>query len=366
MAMPSLANVLFISCLVSNAFVGNGVVFKSEKQARLEALKTEYSTTPQERCKDAKEEYQTEFFKSLNGKVVQQWFQNHSDWNFQMLGREAGVCSMDGELITSQFFPLEQVKSSSGEVTVTLDYRDQSAQTICDEPDSNLDVTEHNIQTWVGVHSGMPPQEDIQFFYEVFTPDSCNPKGSKAPCPMVVSLHGLGLDHTPKEAMQCRENLENMGVVVLAPTVPQRAELTNFWDQAAWVGEKFIRDVTLQVLQNTSMSIDAKRVYLWGYSMGASRALEAGLTSPDIFSQVFLVSPSSALVPTEHTPERASSEWKRLWDERKSSSRLKRLVIFLGGEDKAVHSATVWFTPRSSDLLSRGFSAIRAFGRSVS
>merc|ERR1719502_1979507 len=86
-------------------------------------------------------------------------------------------------------------------------------------------------------------------------------------------------------------------------------------------------------MKEYSDSIDLKRVYLFGLSMGGAGALMDAITEPDIFSTAFVVSPTSVVRISEDVASRAKKEWKPLYDKRKNSGHLKKIYIYQGGDD---------------------------------
>merc|ERR1719413_224069 len=109
--------------------------------------------------------------------------------------------------------------------------------------------------------------------------------------------------------------------------------INHAWDSYMWLGEEYVRPVTQKVLEEYSKSIDTKRVYLYGLSMGGAGALMDAITGPDIFSTAFVVSPTSIVRKSENIASKAKKDWKPLYNKRKDSGHLKSIYIYQGGDD---------------------------------
>jgi len=245
----------------------------------------------------------------------------------------------------------EKLTSDQSGVQVVLDNDPRNELSCCKpgEKPENLDVfaegvLAHNINLTKFTFA-IEAEDDHpakNYFYEVAVPERCQPGGSKAPCPLLVSLHGMAMDHMPHMALGCSGCMEDMGVVTVMLYMPDavthdpqtgEAVINLVWDSGMWVGENYVRKVTKQVMQDYSASIDTKRVYMFGLSMGGAGAFMDAITQPDIFSEVFVVSPTSMVRHSEGMSKRAADEWKPLYAERKGSKQLNQIRIYQGGDD---------------------------------
>jgi N-acetyl-anhydromuramyl-L-alanine amidase AmpD/predicted esterase len=145
--------------------------------------------------------------------------------------------------------------------------------------------------------------------YQLYIPKAAaQKKGGKAgPLPLVVVLHGRGVDHhawfnlTP-----ILKKAEERGWIVAAPYARG-----NVWYRAA--AERDVLDVTAQVAAN--LPVDPSRIYLAGHSMGGWGTSWIGLRNPQVFAAMASMSgwapadllPNARLVPAlyihdEHDP----------------------------------------------------------------
>jgi len=276
-----------------------------------------------------------------NGQRVGQWREMYPSWSFMVEDDADSTCMLQGDKLTPD--------QSGVQVVIDNDPRNELSCCKSGEKPANLDVFHegvlaHNINFTkftfeIDAGDDHPAKN---YFYEVAVPEKCQPGGSKAPCPMLVSLHGMALDHMPHMALGCSGCMDDMGVVTAMLYMPdavthdpQTGEpvINLVWDSGMWVGEKYVRKVTKKVMQDYSSSIDTNRVYIFGLSMGGAGAFMSAITQPDLFSEVFVVSPTSMVRHSEGMTKRAADEWKPLYAERKGSKKLNQIRIYQGGDD---------------------------------
>jgi len=108
----------------------------------------------------------------------------------------------------------------------------------------------------------------------------------------VLALHGAGSG--PGGFVGLGAHAERAGLVVLAPK-----SRGGSWDLARG---GFGPDVAMidRLLRHvfSRLSIDPRRVYVWGFSDGASYALSLGLTNGDLFDAIVALSPGFAAPET--------------------------------------------------------------------
>jgi len=270
----------------------------------------------------------------------------YPSWSFQLKDETGSeTCMLKGK----------EMSADEAGVQVVIDYNPLNTLHCCkegevaalgsspDHQDFLTYVAQHNINH-TKIRYTIPegkhhPQKD--YFYEVAVPDSCLPGGAKAPCPLLVSLHGMAMDHISHMALECSECMQDMGVIAVMLYMPDAVThdeagqfvINTVWDSEMWIGEKYVRPVTQQILEEYSASIDTERVYIYGLSMGGAGALMDAITEADIFSAAFVVSPTSVVRKSEDMPSRADDQWKPLYSERKNVGKLKKIFIYQGGDD---------------------------------
>ncbi len=111
------------------------------------------------------------------------------------------------------------------------------------------------------------------------------------PLPLVVVLHGKGVDHNAWfEKTPIAEFAERFGYLVAAPN--GRGE-----DYYRDEGEQDVLDIMALIRKN--LNVDENRVYLAGHSMGGWGTWYIALRHPELFSAIC---PMSAPVPFELLP----------------------------------------------------------------
>lgn len=130
---------------------------------------------------------------------------------------------------------------------------------------------------------------------------------SGAPCPLIVSLHGVSSQSDPQKLKtwaylnsyvqdaSCRQSLRS--VMIFPRLSDQRAE--NFTDHGTAILGDFIVPLVEQFLA-LNHNVDGKRVALVGTGEGALGAFMASILHPDVFS---IVVAAAASAPLPHFPQ---------------------------------------------------------------
>ncbi|HZU77029.1 MAG TPA: PHB depolymerase family esterase, partial [Dehalococcoidia bacterium] len=113
-----------------------------------------------------------------------------------------------------------------------------------------------------------------------------------APAPFMLALHGATGDGE-RMANRWREAAERHGVIVLAPSSLERT-----WDVlTTGYGPDVARIDRALAEAFAKLNVDTSRVYIEGFSDGASYALSLGLANGDLFTHVIANSPGFFTVP---------------------------------------------------------------------
>lgn len=127
---------------------------------------------------------------------------------------------------------------------------------------------------------------DIERSYRVYIPASYSSAGD--PLPLVIVMHGAGGSGAGTESYTGFNALaDSENFVVVYPD-----GVNNVWNDGrsgdARIGNvddvQFLRDAVS--FMSRSLSIDARRVYATGYSMGGMMAYRLGCEAPDVFAAV--------------------------------------------------------------------------------
>jgi predicted peptidase len=107
--------------------------------------------------------------------------------------------------------------------------------------------------------------------------------------PLVIWLHGSGERGDDNEA-QLRNGitaLENSGAIIVAPQAPKRDTFGGSWYGGESETQRAVVAMTRELAGRAS--VDAQRVYLVGFSMGAIGAFDIVVRHPDLFAAAVMM-----------------------------------------------------------------------------
>jgi len=128
--------------------------------------------------------------------------------------------------------------------------------------------------------------------YAVFVPSSYD---SSKPAPLIVSLHGLGRSHDWLMGYHgLLDQAEANGYIVVTPLG---------YIRRGWYGSRKTEDMqdaerseqdVMNVMQlvRDEFTVDSKRIYLWGHSMGGAGTYHIAAKYPDIFAGLGVAAPA--------------------------------------------------------------------------
>jgi predicted peptidase len=107
--------------------------------------------------------------------------------------------------------------------------------------------------------------------------------------PLVIWLHGSGERGDDNEA-QLRNGvtaLENSGAIIVAPQAPKHDTFGGSWYGGESETQRAVVAMTRELAGRAS--VDARRVYLVGFSMGAIGAFDIVVRHPDLFAAAVMM-----------------------------------------------------------------------------